>query len=286
MTKVGTINKLPIVKKVEFGLYLDGGELGEILMPSRYAPKIFELGDEVEAFIYLDSEDRLVATSETPYCEVGQCAHLKVTSSSPFGAFMDWGLLKDLLVPFKEQLIPMLVGNSYAVFLYIDVTGRIAASSKLSDYLQEEDYDDNFTKNQQVSLLIVRQNDFGYKAVVNGEYIGLIHNIDILQPIKVGDKMNGYIKNVRDDGKIDLILQGQGGASINSLSEDILEFIKSEGGEINITDKSSPELIYKTFSVSKSSYKKALGKLYKKKLIVIEKDGIKITKAKKSFFGS
>jgi hypothetical protein len=275
MTKVGTINKLPIVKQVEFGLYLDGGDLGEILMPSRYAPKEFEVGDEVEVFIYLDSEDRLVATSQTPYCEVGQCAHLQVTSSSPFGAFMDWGLPKDLLVPFKEQLIPMHVGNSYVVFLYIDVTGRIAASSKLSDFMKEEDgY--HFLKNQEVSLLIARQNDFGYKAVVNNEYMGLVHNIDILQPIKVGDKMSGYIKNVREDGKIDLTLLAQGSKSINSLSEDILELIRNKGGKINITDKSPPELIYKTFKASKSNYKRALGKLYKKKLIVIEKDEIKL----------
>lgn len=275
MTTVGTVNTLPIVKKVDFGLYLDGGDLGEILMPARYAPKEFDLGDEVEVFIYLDSEDRLVATTDTPYCEVGQCAHLKVTSSSDFGAFMDWGLPKDLLVPFKEQLIPMLEGNSYVVFLYLDVTGRIAASSKLSNYMKEEDgYD--FIKNQQVSLLIARKNDFGYKAVVNGEYMGLIHNIDILQPIKVGDKMSGYIKNVRDDGKIDLILQGQGGEAIGSLAEDILELLRSEGGEIYITDKSNPDLIYKTFESSKSNYKKALGKLYKKRLIIIEKDKVKL----------
>jgi uncharacterized protein len=275
MITVGTTNKLPISKQVEFGIYLDGGALGEILMPSRYAPKEFKIGDEVEAFIYLDSEDRLIATSDVPYCEVGQCAYLKVTSTSPFGAFMDWGLPKDLLVPFKEQLIPMLVGNSYVVFLYIDVTGCISASSKLSDFMKEED-GHKFIKNQQVNLLIARKNDFGYKAVVNGEYMGLIHNIDILQPIKVGDSMIGYIKNIREDGKIDLILQGQGGEAIGSLAQDILEFIRSEGGEINITDKSPPELIYQIFEASKSNYKKALGKLYKKKLIIIEKDKIKL----------
>jgi predicted RNA-binding protein (virulence factor B family) len=275
MIKVGAINKLSIIKQVKFGLYLDGDDLGEILMPSRYAPKEFKVGDEVKAFVYLDSEDRLIATSETPYCEVGQCAYLQVTSLSPFGAFMDWGLSKDILAPFKEQLIPMLVGNSYAVYLYIDVTGRISASSNLSKFMKEEDgY--HFMKNQKVSLLIARKNDFGYKAVVNNEYMGLVHNIDILNPIKVGDKMSGYIKNVREDGKIDLTLQPQGGKAINSLSEDILEFIRSKGGKINITDKSPPELIYKTFEVSKSNYKKALGKLYKKQLIIIEKDEIKL----------
>jgi hypothetical protein len=275
MTTIGKINKLPIVKKVDFGLYLDGGDLGEILLPLRYAPKEFAIGDEVEVFIYRDSEDRLIATSETPFCEVGQCAHLKVTSSSPFGAFMDWGLTKDLLVPFKEQLIPMLEGKSYVVYLYIDVTGRIAASSNLSKFMKEED-GFNFLKNQEVSLLIARKNDFGYKAVVNNEYMGLIHNIDILQPINVGDRMKGYIKNVRDDGKIDLILQSQGGEAIGSIAEDILDFLMREGGESNITDKSHPDIIYQAFEVSKSNYKKAIGKLYKKRLITIEKDKIKL----------
>ena len=275
MTKVGAVNKLPIVKKVDFGLYLDGGDLGEILMPSRYVPDAFEIGDELEAFIYLDSEDRLVATSEIPYCEVGKCAHLKVTSTSSFGAFLNWGLSKDLLVPFKEQLIPMLVGNSYVVFLYIDVTGRIAASSKLSKFMKEEDgYD--FLKNQEVSLLIARRNDYGYKAVVNNEHMGLIHNIDILQPIEVGDRMNGYIKNIREDGKIDLILQSQGGEAICSLSENILKWVRAKGGTLDLTDKSSPNLIYEAFGASKSNYKKAIGKLYKKRLITIEKNGIRL----------
>jgi len=275
MAKVGTVNKLQIVKQVDFGLYLDGGDLGEILMPSRYVPDAFKIGDELEVFLYLDSEDRLVATSEIPYCEVGKCAHLKVTSTSSFGAFLNWGLPKDLLVPFKEQLIPMVVGNSYVVFLYIDVTGRIAASSKLSKFMKEEDgY--NFLKNQEVSLLIARRNDYGYKAVVNNEHMGLIHNIDILQPIEVGDRMNGYIKNIREDGKIDLILQSQGGEAIYSLSEDILKWVRAKGGTLDLTDKSSPELIYEAFKVSKSNYKKAIGKLYKKRLITIEKDGIRL----------
>jgi predicted RNA-binding protein (virulence factor B family) len=275
MTKIGKINKLPIVRQVDFGLYLNGGDLGEILMPSRYAPKEFKIGDKLEVFIYLDSEDRLVATSNTPYCEVGQCAYLKVTSSGKFGAFMDWGLPKDLLAPFKEQLIPMIVGNSYVVFLYLDSTNRIAASSNLSDFMQEEGIH-HFRKNQEVSLLISRKNDFGYKAVMNDEYIGLIHKVDVLQQIKVGDKMSGYIKNIREDGKIDLVLQAQGGESIDSLSKDILEFIKKEGGEISITDKSPPEIIYTTFKSSKSNYKKALGKLYKNHLITIQKDKIKL----------
>ena len=160
----------------------------------------------------------------------------------------------------------MLVGNSYTVYLYIDVTGRIAASSKLSDYLKEEE-GFNFRKNQEVSLLIARQNDFGYKAVINNEYMGLVHNIDILQKINVGDKMVGYIKNVREDGKIDLVLQGQGGESINGLSQEILDYIKDEGGEITITDKSPPDLIYNTFNASKGNYKRALGKLYRKRMI-------------------
>lgn len=273
MIEIGKINKLHIAKKVDFGVYLEGGNLGEILLPSRYVPKEFEIGDEMEVFIYRDSEDRLIATTDTPFCEVGQCAFLKVTSTSSFGAFLDWGLPKDLLVPFKEQLIPMVVGNSYAVHLYIDVTGRIAASSKLSDYLKEECGND-FSHNQEVNLLIARQNEFGYKAVINDEHMGLIHNIDLLQPINVGERMCGYIKNIREDGKVDLILHSQSGEAIDELSEEILEYIKEEGGKINITDKSPPEIIHHLFAVSKSSYKKALGNLYKKKLILLTKEEI------------
>ena len=274
MAELGKTNILTILKKVDFGLYLDGEELGEILLPRRYAPKDANEGDELKVFIYLDSEDRLIATTEIPFAEIGQCAHLKVVSIGKFGAFLDWGLPKDILAPFKEQRIPMLKGKFYTVFLFIDVMGRIAASSKLDSFLKEEDLDDHFTINQKVNLHISRQTELGYKAVINGTHIGLIHNSDLLQKIKVGEIKDGYIKKIRTDGRIDLTLQEKGIEAIDNSAQNILDFIKNKGGSINITDKSSPEIIYEHFKISKSVYKKALGKLYKDRIIVIEKDKI------------
>jgi predicted RNA-binding protein (virulence factor B family) len=273
MAEVGKKNKLLVIKQVEFGMYLDGEDLGEILIPGRYVPEGTKIDDVLEVFIYLDSDDRLIATTEEPHAQVGQCAHLEVVANGAFGAFMSWGLSKDLLVPFKEQRIPMQVGKSYTVFLFIDVTGRIAASSKLSTFLKEAD-DKVFVEEQMVSLQIASRSDLGYKAVINGTHLGLLHNSDILQPINVGDAMDGYIKNIREDGKINLTLQAKGEQAIDSLSKDILEFLKEEGGRSTLTDKSSSETIYETFRVSKSSYKKALGKLYKEKRILIEKDSV------------
>ena len=259
-------------------MYLDGGEdLGEILIPKRYVPVGCKPEDMLEVFLYRDSEDRPIATTEKPYAQVGQCAHMKVVSTDDFGAFMDWGLSKDLLVPFKEQRKPMREGQSYTVFLFIDASGRIAASSKLSSFLKEEDDEESgLIKGQMVDLQIASRSDMGFKAVINGKYLGLIHHSDLLQSINVGDRVDGYIKNIRDDGKIDLTLQASGEEAVDSLSKSILDFIEAEGGSTDVTDKSSPELIYKAFSVSKSIYKKALGKLYKEKRIVIEKNSVRL----------
>jgi len=271
MSEIGKKNKLIVLKELDFGVYLDGGELGEILMPNRYIPQDVQIGDEVEVFVYKDSEDRLIATTEDPYAQVGECSYLEVVSVGDFGAFMDWGVMKDLLVPFKEQRVPMKVGRSYAVFLFVDVTGRIAASSKLSKFMPEEDKDGEFVEGQKVNLQIASRSDIGYKAVINGTHLGVIHNNDILHQINVGQELDGYIKKIREDKRIDLALQAKGKDARNSLEEDILEFLQEMGGSSDLTDKSSPDDIYKTFQVSKSNYKKALGKLYKEKKVSIEK---------------
>lgn len=278
MIEVGRKNTLRIVKKVDFGIYLDGLDLGEILLPTRYVPEEYKIDEELEVFIYLDSEDRVIATTEDPYAEVGRSAHLQVVATSNFGAFMDWGLMKDLLVPFKEQRVPMQKGKSYTVYLFLDVTGRINASSKLSRFLKENDTESKFVEGQMVSLQICSRSELGYRAIIDETHLGLIHNVDILQAINVGEAMNGYIKQVRDDGKIDLVLQAKGKKARQSLADDVLEFITSEGGRSDLTDKSPPEDIYKIFRVSKTNYKKALGKLYKEKLIIIEKDSVSLVK--------
>lgn len=277
MIEIGKTHTLTIVKRVDFGLYLDGGELGEILIPTRYVPIGCKVNEELEVFIYLDSDDRPIATTETPYAEVGKCAHLQVISNGKFGAFMDWGLSKDLLVPFKEQRKPMYEGKSYTVFLFLDASGRIAASSKLSSFLKEEDENEDFIEGQAVRLQVASRSDLGFKVVINDTHLGLIHNSDLLKEIDVGTKADGYVKKIRDDGRIDVSLQAKGKEARDSLSKDIIEFIEAEGGSTDITDKSSPDLIYKAFGVSKSAYKKAIGQLYRDKIIAISKDEISLS---------
>lgn len=272
MVELGKLNTLTVLKKLDFGIYLDGGD-DEILLPRRYVPEGCSVGDKLEVFIYLDSEDMLIATTETPKAEVGECAFLKVLEVNRVGAFLDWGLPKDLLVPFGEQQKPMQVGQYYVVYLYIDpASERITASTKLDKFLS--DTSPYYKDQQAVELLICGRTDLGYRAVVDGGTIGLLFKSDVLKPINIGQKMTGYIKHIREDKKIDLCLQLVTRQALDALSEQILEFLKKEGGQSDLTEKSPPEVIVKQFGVSKSSYKKALGKLYKKRLISIEKTQI------------
>jgi hypothetical protein len=273
MTDIGKINRLEVVNQVDFGMYLDGGELGTILLPRRYVPQGTQLGDKLDVFIYLDSEDRLIATTETPLIKVGECANLQVISSTPIGAFLDWGLPKDLLVPFREQSSPMEVGKSYPVFAYLDPhTHRIVASSKLNKHLSSKAL--YLAPDQAVDLLIYQRTDLGYMATIDNRCVGLLFHQDILQPVEIGQRLKGYIKEIRRDKKITLCLQLQGQEARDELSERILDDLKAQGGISPLTDKSSPEAIYQKFNASKASYKRALGALYKQRLINIEKDKI------------
>jgi len=265
---VGQINTLKVIKEVEFGLYLDGGELGEILLPSRYVPAGAFVGKNLEVFIHLDSKDRLLATTDTPLASVGEVAYLKVTDVNRTGAFMDWGMPKDLLVPFAEQRVPMEVGRSYCVYVYMDNSDRIAASSKLSLFLKETN--DLFKSGQPVKLMVVSRSNMGYTALIDGTHLGLIHNSDILQPLRMGQKMQGYIKGIRPDLKINLTLQKQGKEARDELGEMILAVLEVNGGQSELTDKSTPEAIFAQYRVSKASYKKALGQLYKARKINIQ----------------
>jgi len=273
MINIGKINHLQIVKSVDFGIYLDGEEAGEILLPLRYVPAGCTPGDSLEVFIYRDSEDRLIATTETPYAMVDQCAYLKVVAINRIGAFLDWGLPKDLLVPFSEQRKPMQIDNSYVVFLYLDgETDRIAASTSLHDHLSEKSF--YFKPQQAVDLLISSRTEMGYQAVVDGTHLGLIYNNEIFQPLRVGQKLRGYIKQIRPDQKIDLCLQLDDQQTRNALAHRILDYLQANDGTLTLTDKSPPEAIYKVFGVSKKKYKKELGGLYKSKRILIEKEKI------------
>ena len=270
MIAIGQFNPLDVIRKVDFGLYLDGGAYGDILLPKKYVDKNTAVGDRLEVFIYLDSEDRLVATTLKPKAVVGECAYLKVVDVNRIGAFLDWGLPKDLLVPFNQQQKPMQKGYSYTVYLYVDEhSERIAGSSRLEDYLTREP--DQLKPSQPVDLMIYGNSDLGFKAVVDGRYLGQLYRNEVFRALHYGEKLPGFIKRVRSDGKIDIALQPAAHLARNSLAETILAHMKDNNGISTLTDRSPPGDIYKAYGVSKATYKKALGLLYKNRQIIIEK---------------
>ncbi len=275
MIKIGQHNKLRVTKFVDYGLYLDDGNNGEILLPRRYMPDDVEVDDILNVFIYADSDDTLIATTQTPLACVGEAAYLRVAAVNNVGAFLDWGLAKDILVPFGEQHRKMEVGRSYIVYLYLDkYADRIVASSKINKFIKDET--SGYKQKQQVDLLIAGKTDLGYKAIINNQHFGMLYEGDVFQKLYFGQKIKGFIKNVRPDNKVDLTLQLNTSQSRNSLADQIIDYLKSHGGKSSLTDKSKPEDIYKQYAVSKSNYKKALGSLYKKRLISIEKDCIRL----------
>ncbi|MGD9931095.1 MAG: S1 RNA-binding domain-containing protein [Mangrovibacterium sp.] len=275
MAAIGLMNELEVLKTVDFGVYLDGGPHGEILMPKRYVPENCQVGDTVEVFIYLDSEDRLVAITDKPYVMVGEFAKLKVVSTTAIGAFMDWGLPKDLLAPFREQQVKMEEGKSYLVYVYLDdESQRIVASSKLDKFVDNIPVD--YEVGEEVDLIIAGQTDLGYKAIIDNSHWGLIFKNEVFQPLKIGDKLKGFIKNIRPDEKIDLSLEKAGYEKIDSISQSVLDKLKEANGYLPFNDKSDPEVISKTFGISKKNFKKAIGALYKQRLINIEDQGIRL----------
>jgi predicted RNA-binding protein (virulence factor B family) len=273
MAFLGHYNKLRIIKRADIGVFLDGDQYGDILLPRKYAPESMRIGDEVEVFLYNDSEDRVIATTLKPKAQVGECAYLKVISTSRFGAFLDWGLPKDLLVPHSEQQKPMQQGYSYTVYLFVDEeTQRIAASTKLEQHLSIDV--SGFKPQQEVDLLIYGQSDLGFKAVINGTHLGQLFSGETFQPLHFGEQLKGFIRQVRVDGKIDLMLQLPSELTRDNLSDTIIEHLRQNDGISTLTDKSPPDDIYRAFGVSKASYKKALGQLYKQRRITIEKHQI------------
>ncbi len=270
MIYVGRMNRMRVTKAVSFGVYLDGRDFGEILLPKRDVPEDCEQGDWLHVFVYADSDDRLIATREKPKAMVGEAAYLKVKQQNDVGTFMDWGLNKDLLVPFGEQAWEMNSGRSYVVYLYLDAqTNRIAATTKYSHHLSEDGR--GFEPGEPVRLMIASRTSLGYKAIINNSHLGLIFKSDVFQDLKFGQQLRGFIKAIRADGKIDLALQRSSDEARDQLEEQILDHLRKHGGSSKITDKSPPELIYKTFKASKANFKRALGRLYKKRQVVIEK---------------
>lgn len=276
--EIGKFNKLQVVKIADHGVYVDGGEEGTILLPNRYVPEGTDIEDWLEVFLYFDSDDLLIATTESPKAIVGDVQLLKVVDINRVGAFLGWGLPKDLLVPYSEQQHPMKEGESYVVYVFHDhKTDRILASSKLNRYFEEEST--NLEPRQKVDLKITDKTELGYKTIIDNQYLGLIFHGDAFRPLALGECLPGYIKAIREDGKIDVIISQHSPQGDNSLEDQILVYLKQSGGESNLTDKSNPDHIYRQFKVSKKKYKNALGALYKRKLIVITREKISLVQA-------
>ncbi|MFY0600584.1 MAG: GntR family transcriptional regulator [Cyclobacteriaceae bacterium] len=274
MVEIGKYNTLEVLKETDFGIYL-GDDVEEILMPTKWVPEGTEVGDHLEVFIYNDSEDRMIATTMTPKIEIGKFGFLRVSQVTSIGAFLDWGLEKDLFVPFKEQAQKMEQGESYLVNMYLDeVTDRLVGSSHVNKFLEHENIE--LEEGQEVDLLIYQETELGYKAIINNTYKGLIYMNEIFTRITPGEKRKGYVKNIREDNKIDLSLQKAGYESIEPNADKILEVLQGNGGSLTLHDKSEPEKIYGTLQMSKKTFKKAIGALYKKELIRIGEKGIEL----------
>jgi len=274
MIKLGEYNTLEIARESGSGFYLKDDEDAMVLLPGKYAPKGAQVGQELKVFVLNDSEDRLVATTDCPKITLNEFALLKVTDITKFGAFLDWGMEKDLMVPFKEQKDDMEEGRWYVVYMGLDQeTNRLYASSKVSRYLQNQYLSVN--ENDKVELLVYKKTDLGYSVIVNDEHMGLIFESDVFQDLNVGERLEGYVKHIREDNKLDITLRPTGYDSfISEASEEVYHLIERQGGKVSINDKSTPELIYSEFKMSKKAFKKAVGDLYKQRKITISDDGI------------
>ena len=279
MLTLGDYCILRIVKQVDFGLYLDGGEEGEILLPQRYVTNDMHVGDEVEVFIYLDQEERPVATTEHPYAKVGEFVSLEVAWVNQYGAFLKWGLMKDLFCPFREQKQRMEQGQRHIVYIKTDEDSyRLMATAKVEKQLSTPTAEElpSLTHGTLVDVLVWQKTDLGFKVIVNNKFQGQIYDNQIFQPLHSGMKLKAYVDHVRQDGKIDIVLQQSGRQHTLDFAEVLLRYLYENDGHCNLGDKSPAELIYDRFQVSKKAYKKAIGDLYKRRLITIEEDEIRL----------
>jgi len=274
MIQVGKYNELEVVKQMDFGAYL-GADNAEVLLPQKWVPKGTQLGDVLHVFVYRDSEDRLIATTVEPYATSGEFAFLEVKQTNNIGAFLDWGMEKDLLVPFSEQPNKMIPGKSYVVYVYTDEkSNRMVASGKINKFIEREDID--LQANDVVDLLIYSETDKGFNAIINNTYTGLIYKNEIYDNVRIGDKLKGYVKQVREDNKIDLSLQKAGYELVDDVKWKILNVLKEKNGFLALHDNSSPEEIKSVLQISKKAFKKAVGTLYKERLITLSDKGIKL----------
>lgn len=262
-------------------MYLDGGPFGEILLPLRYLPEGAKPGDELKVFLYNDSEDRLIATTEIPKARVGEFACLEVKQVTEYGAFLDWGLSKDLFVPFKEQMTKMQVGKKYLVKVYLDEkTDRIVASTRWHRFLEEKN--ETLIEGQEVQIKIAVKTDLGYKVIIDDRYWGILYENEIFQPLSICETKQAFVKKIRPDGRIDVALQKPGFDETERSRNEILKKLEARNGFLPLTDKSSPERIYEEMQMSKKAFKRAVGNLYKQRLIDLEKDGIRLVNKNKN----
>lgn len=276
MVNVGEKNRLTVKRMHTLGAFLDGGAAGEVLLPTKYLPQACSVNDELDVFVYIDSDEQLVASTKIPFAQVGEVAWLKAVAVDKIGVFLDWGLPKDLLAPYSEQPYRMEVGYRYLVMIFLDEKKRIAASARINEFLEDEN-EGKFTVGEEVSLIIADKTDLGVKAVINNTHWGVLYKNEMFQTVKKGQTVTGYIKKIRDDDRIDLSLQKPGYVKLRmqGLAGQIFNEIEKQGGFLAMNDKTPPEIIYKTFGVSKKMFKQAIGKLYKQRLIVIENDGVR-----------
>lgn len=276
MVNVGRYNELEVVKRLDFGIYLRDDD-NEILMPTKWVPENTKIGDKINAFIFRDSDDRLIATTVKPFAIADTFAFLEVKQANEIGAFLDWGMDKDLFVPFREQQGKMEQGRSYVVFVYVDEeTDRIVASAKLNKFIEREDVD--LMDADVVELLIYSETDLGFNAIINDLYSGLIYKNEIFESIRIGDRVTGYVKHMREDGKIDLSLQKSGFELVDDVKWRILNMMKQNNGFLSLNDNSSPEQIKAELQISKKAFKKAVGALYKERLVKLTSKGVELVK--------
>ena len=275
--KLGKKNVLRATWRVDFGMYLEGGGYdGKILLPERYVPEDLEVGDDIEVFLYLDNEERLIATTLEPKAMVGDFAYLEVAWVNEYGAFLDWGLMKDLFCPFREQKRRMEKGRSYIVHVHIDEESyRIMASAKVEKFLRQPASGD-LQKGQEVELLIWQKTDLGFKVIIDNKYAGLLYDTQVFRNLHTGDRVQGFISRIRPDGKVDCALQRTGRQHAEDFSARLLRYLETQGGRCRLHDKSDAAEIQEQFGVSKRTYKQAVGDLYKRRLIRITDSGIEL----------
>lgn len=275
MLNIGNYNTLRIIKILSFGAYLDGGEGKEILLPTRYVPDGAQVGDEVKVFIYHDNEGRLIATTLHPNAVVGEFAFMQVKSVNTMGAFLDWGLMKDLLVPYKEQKLTMREGKWYLVYVRLDhVTGRVMASARIEKFLNN--IPPKYKFNQEVDLLVADDTEIGYKVIVNNLHWGMVYHNQVFQRLEKGEHLKGYVKEIREDDKLDISLAPLGYQKVDGVAQTILQALQVQNGFLPVHDKSDPEVIYSLFRCSKKAFKQAIGALYRQHRIALEPDGIRL----------